>query len=142
MRKAAALGFAAGAHPGGGAGGGSAHAQKAPPSSTSHYSLSQAAAAASSSEAKSKLLLQKGAHSTGRLVLGEEGVECDFKAEDLGDLGEIGRGAFGTVNKMVFTKGAFRKVKAGKTTTSISPFKFFLSFSLGDGGETDPFHCG
>lgn len=39
-------------------------------------------------------------HSTGKLQLA--GGQCyDFTAEDLQDLGEIGRGAFGAVNKMV-----------------------------------------
>merc|ERR1712223_1356732 len=32
------------------------------------------------------------------------GEEYDFKAEDLADQGEIGRGAYGSVNKMVFKK--------------------------------------
>ena len=54
----------------------------------------------SSSEVKSKLLLSKGAHSTGHLKFGDR--EYDFKAEDLTDHGEIGRGAFGSVNKMTF----------------------------------------
>lgn len=37
--------------------------------------------------------------STGKLQLNNE--VYDFTSEDLQDLGEIGRGAFGTVNKMV-----------------------------------------
>ena len=38
--------------------------------------------------------------SSGKLkIAGEQ--HCDFTAEDLGDLGEIGRGAYGSVNKMV-----------------------------------------
>ena len=32
------------------------------------------------------------------------GEEYEFKAEDLHDQGEIGRGAYGSVNKMVFKK--------------------------------------
>lgn len=36
----------------------------------------------------------------------------DFTAEDLKDLGEIGRGAFGTVNKMIHkTSGTIMAVK-------------------------------
>ncbi len=82
-------------------------------------SLSQAAAAASSSEARlSKLLLHKSAHSTGKLVLASERREYDFKAEDLTDEGEIGRGAFGTVNKMMFAKEDFKKVMAVKRIRS------------------------
>lgn len=38
-------------------------------------------------------------HSTGKLQLAD-GESYDFTAEDLRDLGEIGRGAFGAVNKM------------------------------------------
>lgn len=30
------------------------------------------------------------------------GTEYDFTSEDLQDLGEIGRGAYGAVNKMIF----------------------------------------
>merc|ERR1712223_2211168 len=40
--------------------------------------------------------------STGTLKM--SGEEYDFKAEDLADQGEIGRGAYGSVNKMVFKK--------------------------------------
>lgn len=39
-------------------------------------------------------------HSSGKLKVSPE-VEYDFTADDLTDRGEIGRGAFGTVNKMV-----------------------------------------
>jgi len=49
-----------------------------------------------------KLIIFNSAHSTGKLKF--EGMEHDFRAEDMGDLGEIGRGNFGTVNKMVFKK--------------------------------------
>ena len=84
-------------------------------------------------EEKSKLLLHKGKHSTGKLKL-EEG-EFDFQADDLVDhvsfqfplvsptcenvccsmhhkifQGEIGRGAFGTVNKMGFSAKGVTKV--------------------------------
>lgn len=39
----------------------------------------------------------------GKLQLGKEEI-YDFTSEDLQDLGEIGRGAFGAVNKMIFRK--------------------------------------
>lgn len=32
------------------------------------------------------------------------GVEHDFTSDDLQDLGEIGRGAYGAVNKMIFRR--------------------------------------
>jgi len=38
--------------------------------------------------------------STGKLQLSTD-VVYDFTSEDLQDLGEIGRGGFGTVNKMI-----------------------------------------
>ena len=38
--------------------------------------------------------------SSGKLKISAE-QHCDFTAEDLKDLGEIGRGAYGSVNKMV-----------------------------------------
>jgi len=38
--------------------------------------------------------------SSGKLKISPD-QHCDFTAEDLGDLGEIGRGAYGSVNKMV-----------------------------------------
>lgn len=44
--------------------------------------------------------------------------EFDFKAEDLQDQGEIGRGAFGSVNKMIFRGGGFDKVMAVKRIRS------------------------
>ena len=52
---------------------------------------------------RTKIKLElKAAHSTGKLKF--DGHEFDFVAEDLSDLGEIGRGNFGTVNKMTFSK--------------------------------------
>ena len=61
-----------------------------------------------------KLIIFNSAHSTGKLKF--DGMENDFRAEDMGDLGEIGRGNFGTVNKMVFKKS--NKVMAVKRIRS------------------------
>ena len=61
-----------------------------------------------------KLIIFNSAHSTGKLKF--DGMEIDFRAEDMGDLGEIGRGNFGTVNKMVFKKS--NKVMAVKRIRS------------------------
>ncbi len=58
--------------------------------------------ASRSSAVDIKFPFYNNSHSTGKLKFGEE--EHDFKAEDLIDHGEIGRGAFGSVNKMVFKK--------------------------------------
>lgn len=44
-------------------------------------------------------------HSTGKLTF--DGKTYDFTSEDLQDMGEIGRGGFGTVNKMVHRKSGF-----------------------------------
>ena len=139
MRRAAALNLAPGALPsalagaGATAGGGApVAASQIPPSgggggggalprlSTTGMSSSSSSNRLSSmtSEAKSKLLMQKSAHSTGRLVLGPQ-HEFDFKAEDLEDEGEIGRGAFGTVNRMTFSRpGGFSKTMAVKRIRS------------------------
>ncbi len=68
----------------------------------------QAVSNSNAAEEKSKLLLYKGEHSTGKLKLAEG--EFDFQAEDLEDQGEIGRGAFGSVNKMIFRKKGVTKV--------------------------------
>ena len=61
-----------------------------------------------------KLVIFNSAHSTGKLKF--DGMEHDFRAEDMGDLGEIGRGNFGTVNKMTFRKS--NKVMAVKRIRS------------------------
>lgn len=53
--------------------------------------------------------------STGKLQL--SGKSYDFTSEDLQDLGEIGRGGFGTVNKMVHRKsGTTMAVKRIRST--------------------------
>lgn len=53
--------------------------------------------------------------STGKLQLNSE--VYDFTSEDLKDLGEIGRGAFGTVNKMIHSKsGQVMAVKRIRST--------------------------
>ena len=66
---------------------------------------------------RGKFLIMKAAHSTGKLKF--DGLEFDFVAEDLADLGEIGRGNFGTVNKMTFNKtGCPDKVMAVKRIRS------------------------
>lgn len=50
-----------------------------------------------------RLKLTQSMQSSGRLEVSPDSV-YDFTSEDLQDLGEIGRGAFGTVNKMVHRK--------------------------------------
>ncbi|XP_023213686.1 dual specificity mitogen-activated protein kinase kinase 4-like [Centruroides sculpturatus] len=50
-----------------------------------------------------KGLVPRSIQSSGKLKISPE-VTYDFTADDLTDLGEIGRGAFGTVNKMVHKK--------------------------------------
>lgn len=59
------------------------------------------------------------AHESGKLQLSSTEI-YDFTSEDLCDLGEIGRGAFGSVNKMIFKKTD--KVMAVK----VKSFKKFL----------------
>lgn len=50
----------------------------------------------------------------------------DFTSEDLCDLGEIGRGAFGSVNKMIFKKTD--KVMAVKVRgLTISSIEFLIN---------------
>lgn len=51
-------------------------------------------------KARDKLRMCQSMQSTGKLQLSPDTV-YDFTSEDLQDLGEIGRGGFGTVNKMV-----------------------------------------
>lgn len=49
---------------------------------------------------RDKLRMCQSMQSTGKLQLSTDMV-YDFTSEDLQDLGEIGRGGFGTVNKMI-----------------------------------------
>ncbi|GAB1869971.1 mitogen-activated protein kinase kinase [Camponotus japonicus] len=51
-------------------------------------------------KARDKLRMCQSMQSTGKLQLSSDMV-YDFTSEDLQDLGEIGRGGFGTVNKMI-----------------------------------------
>ncbi|XP_077263581.1 dual specificity mitogen-activated protein kinase kinase 4 isoform X1 [Temnothorax americanus] len=51
-------------------------------------------------KARDKLRMCQSMQSTGKLQLSTD-VVYDFTSEDLQDLGEIGRGGFGTVNKMI-----------------------------------------
>lgn len=54
-------------------------------------------------------------HSTGKLTF--DGVTCDFTSDDLQDMGEIGRGGFGTVNQMIYKKtGTVIAVKRIRST--------------------------
>lgn len=54
-------------------------------------------------------------NSTGKLQIG--GKTYDFTSDDLQDIGEIGRGGFGTVNKMVHRKsGTVVAVKRIRST--------------------------
>lgn len=47
----------------------------------------------------------RGLQSSGKLKISPE-LTFDFTAEDLQDLGEIGRGAYGTVNKMIHLRSS------------------------------------
>lgn len=55
-----------------------------------------------SERARERFKICQSIQSTGKLQLNSE--VYDFTSEDLQDLGEIGRGAFGTVNKMIHRK--------------------------------------
>ncbi|XP_060523331.1 dual specificity mitogen-activated protein kinase kinase 4-like [Cylas formicarius] len=64
---------------------------------------------------ESKLKITHSMNSTGKLQIG--GTTVDFTSEDLQDLGEIGRGGFGTVNKMIHRKsGTVIAVKRIRST--------------------------
>lgn len=54
-------------------------------------------------KSRERLKLTQSMQSSGRLEVSPDSV-YDFTSDDLQDLGEIGRGAFGTVNKMVHRK--------------------------------------
>lgn len=49
---------------------------------------------------RDKLRMCQSMQTTGKLQLSTD-IVYDFTSEDLQDLGEIGRGGFGTVNKMI-----------------------------------------
>lgn len=54
------------------------------------------------------------AHESGKLQFSSTEI-YDFTSDDLCDLGEIGRGAFGSVNKMIFKKtDKIMAVKVGR----------------------------
>lgn len=60
--------------------------------------------------------------SSGKLKISPE-HHCDFTAEDLKDLGEIGRGAYGSVNKMVHKPtGQIMAVKVLLDTPKLLPW--------------------
>lgn len=67
----------------------------------------------------SKFKISQSIHSTGKLKVG--GRMYDFTSEDLQDLGEIGRGGFGTVNKMIHrisqTVIAVKRIRSTVDTT-------------------------
>ena len=56
--------------------------------------------------------------SSGKLKISAE-QHCDFTAEDLKDLGEIGRGAYGSVNKMVHKPS--NQIMAVKVRSAAAP---------------------
>lgn len=60
--------------------------------------------------------------SSGKLKISPE-QHCDFTAEDLKDLGEIGRGAYGSVNNMVHKpSGQIMAVKVVQVCFYVVPF--------------------
>jgi len=66
---------------------------------------------------------------TGKLQLSTDRV-YDFTSEDLQDLGEIGRGGFGTVNKMIHRES--NTVMAVKVGDWIFTFVHIILFKLID----------
>lgn len=73
----------------------------------------------------SKFKISQSIHSTGKLKVG--GNAYDFTSEDLQDLGEIGRGGFGTVNKMIHRKsGTVIAVKRIRSTVDETDQKQLL----------------
>ncbi len=69
------------------------------PLASSSYSVSYVASTNPVSSSRERLRTHS-IESSGKLKISPE-QHCDFTAEDLRDLGEIGRGAYGSVNKMV-----------------------------------------
>lgn len=73
--------------------------------------------------------------SSGKLKISPE-QHCDFTAEDLRDLGEIGRGAYGSVNKMVHKPtGQIMAVKVTRYINTHSPSSCFKLSSVFSGSE-------
>lgn len=63
---------------------------------------------------------------SGKLQFGPE-EKYDFTSDDLQDLGEIGRGAFGAVNKMIFKRtNAVMAVKRIRSTVDEKEQKILL----------------
>ena len=76
-----------------------------------------------------KFLIYNKVQSTGRLKLPEE--EYEFSAEDLVDCGEIGRGNFGAVNKMMFRKaGRIMAVKRIRYYVIFLQIQLLVTFLL------------
>uniref|UniRef100_A0A8D2ZLZ6 mitogen-activated protein kinase kinase n=1 Tax=Scophthalmus maximus TaxID=52904 RepID=A0A8D2ZLZ6_SCOMX len=71
-------------------------------------------------------LLTHSIESSGKLKISPE-QHCDFTAEDLRDLGEIGRGAYGSVNNMVHKPtGQIMAVKRIRSTVDVKEQKQLL----------------
>lgn len=62
--------------------------------------------------------------SSGKLKISPE-QHCDFTAEDLKDLGEIGRGAYGSVNNMVHKPSG--QIMAVKVIQISQPYIFMFN---------------
>lgn len=75
---------------------------------------------------RDKLRMCQSMQSTGKLQLSPNLV-YDFTSEDLQDLGEIGRGGFGTVNKMVHRiSDTVMAVKVYNSILSLNEFDIFI----------------
>lgn len=65
------------------------------------------------------------AHESGKLQFSSTEI-YDFTSDDLCDLGEIGRGAFGSVNKMIFKKTDKIMAVKVRDASFACPIKSFL----------------